>query len=414
MIRRRIAERRIERRPGQGEPGVVVGVRFGESRQHRLASGIASLGLVKFDPTRGSRGFERRTGCRERFHRLQQRLAALQHGQPFDVEALGHDHDLQRAGFRLAALEVGDDELGRDHVGRLHAFRGEIPRALQVGRHGSFLDFEIVFLPRPLIHFHHLHDLREAHIVTRVGDEFHQFVRRRDEVLLRSRQVNGRHQVRRGAQLVLRAELVFKARLRGDQMHAVGARRRERDARGQPAFGQRQGNGRRGLAAIHAQFAAFHGLVRGDLQLDLGADHRGEGAVVFLHHLGRHLGVGRKMVGLLEGHLVRTRDGGECVVAGAPVARLHAITHRLARDLDGRGKAIGFVRIRNHVRNMAARGVTLRFQPRCLRHHALQLHLQPHRITLRHRLVAGIRFNNDKARIGNRLQIGPRHERPQE
>ena len=354
---------------------------------------------------------QRRAGNCECLHRHTQRLAAGQPGEPLHFE-IGHDHDLHRARFRLAALEVRGHELRRDEIVRLHAFRSEVPIALHF-RVQSADSREHDFLPRAVIDPHHLHDPREAHVVTRAPGHFHEFVGRRDEIFLRLLEHHGGEVIEHRAQLILRAELVDEPRLFRHEMHAIRPARGQWHARREPSVRQRHERNRARLPAlIQPQLAARHRLVRRDHQLDLRAFQRGKFAGRLPHRLRRAVGVGRKVVGLFKSGLVRARHRAQFVAPRERVARLHAIAHRVATDLDRRGKAVAAER--RHLHHAPALHRALRLQLRGLRFFAAQLHDQPHHVAVRHGLVAGLWLDDLHLRRGNALQIRARHQRPQE
>ena len=120
--------------------------------------------------------------------------------------------------------------------------KNQFSAAIQVGREnvryrmqagdGRTRLFELILLPcLPLVQLHHLHHLRQPHVIARMGAQFDQLIRARDQVLLRFQQLDRGQKIGRRTQLIFRAELVLKRGLCRHQMHAIAARTRHRHAR---------------------------------------------------------------------------------------------------------------------------------------------------------------------------------------
>ena len=412
VIRRRVAERHVERRPSLRELRLAVRESRRARRHHLLPGRVRGLGPFKLQPHHGRRVIQHRGGNRQRLYGLAQRLAAGQRREPLHLRGRGHDHDLQPPRLRLAALEVRGHELRRDEIVGLHALPGEIPVALHPRVQPRVL-FQHHFLPRAIVHFHHLRDPREPHVIRRPRHDFHQLIGRSHEILRRSFKLRRRHEIRHRANLVFRAELALEIRPRRHQMQPVRARRAQRQPRREPPIRQRHQRDRhRCSAPVHAEFAALERLIRRDLQLDLRALQARQPARLFLHGLRRDLGVGGKAVGLFKGDLVRPRHGGELEVARAPIARLHPVAHVFAAHLNGCGKAVAAQRF--HLGNVPPVRRADRLDVRGLRRHAFHLNDHRHRVALRHRGIARARRFDEQLRARHVLEIRARHQRAEE
>ena len=412
VVRGRLAQRRVQRGPRGGELGLVVGKRGRPRRQHRRPHGVGSLGLVKLQARRFRRVCEHRPGAGERLHVFKKCLPTFQRAEPQHVEARRHDRDLQRTRLRAAALQVRGDQFCDEEIARLHALRREIPRPLhprlaarRLGKSG--------LLPGASVHLHHLHEPGQPHVISRARGEFHEFVRARNQILLRLQQLDRGHEIRRGAQLVFWAEFVLEIRLCRDQMHAIRPRPGQRNPRAEPPVRQ---HGQRDfdllLATIHAQLAALHRLIRRNLQLHLRALQPGQAPAVFLHRLHRDLRVRRGGVSLFKPDLVWPRHGGELEVFRAPGARLHPVAHVLAPDLDGRRELI-FPHLR-HLRHAPAIGGAHDLHLGGFWEQSADLDDHPHRVALRHRRVARLRPHDAQVRGRHIFQIRPRQQRAEE
>ena len=412
----RFFQRGAERRPRLGEFRVELLHRA--ARRHtcllhrRLVSGLGIHGgLVRL----AHRRVKLRRVLRERAHALAHRAQRIERLHAPHLKSRRRDRDLQRSRLRLAAFQIRRHELHREQVARLHARLEKIPLVLDarlLARRGH----EHRFLPAAGIDLHEPRDFRKGEIVRCAAAEVHEFVCGENKIVLRLLEFHRGQQVGHRADFIFRAELVFKSRLRAREMHAVAAARVHRDfSREQSvrARGERHTAAR--LALLDEQFRVLHGLVRLQLQLDLCAFERDEGALLFRHRALRQFAIFRIAKRLLKFRDVRPLARIQQILPRERVARLDAVAHARAAHLHGRGETVAAERFHvHHLPAAAVFSVAHRLDARAVRRLAYEFDHHAHRVALRDDAVPALGLVHDHLCPRDALEICAGKKRAQE
>ena len=312
---------------------------------------------------------------------------------------------MQRTRFTAIPLQVNRDKLGHEQIARLRLLVIKIPSVVDAHLRSESVLLDHRFVPRSVVHFHHLRDPRETEVIARGADQIEHLVVRQNEIHLRAFQLHRRHQVGLGAHFVFGAELVLKSCFRRHEVHAVGSACIQRDPRGKPSVCGLHERDRAALfPLLQSQLGRLHLLIRFQHEIHLGPVKAHDRTVRLGHRAVRELAVFRVMIRLFKRSDERPFPRIEQIVAGDCITRFDAIAHAFAPHINRRSKAIATKWL--HVHRLPSVLRSFSDDPGLVRPLAAEHHEHTNRVALRHEFVSALGLHDHHFRARDAVEIG--------